>query len=147
MVAWSHVLSALKRKYAKIVGRPYREEDLAHLVAVILMFNPEEDLGAIRPTRDYPGGRVKWTPLVLQLLRETEHGLSVGQIAPLAMTATGMDANDRTKRRRTSVTLHHTLDRLEARGLVQTGSRDGRPIVWRLAESEREQLTGCPYQP
>jgi len=64
-MAKSHVLSALKRRYAQTLDLAARGiavgDDLEHLGTVILMFAPKTDLAAIRPIRRYHSREGRWT--------------------------------------------------------------------------------------
>jgi hypothetical protein len=85
----THVLSALKRQYGRTLGSVARGEDrggdVAHLAAVIRMFNPDEDLSAIRAIRsnirhrrDRKGA---WTTRALAVLREAAEPMTTREIA------------------------------------------------------------------
>ena len=136
-MAESHVLSALKRRYALTLGqltygdREQAEADLAHLTAVIAMFNPAEDLSAIRPIRPYKPGRERWSRTVIKVLREANEPLPAREIARRVLRARGLDPNDQARMLSISCGLQAVLGRLAARGFVTVSEKPRRR--WALA--------------
>jgi hypothetical protein len=127
-MAETHVLSALKRRYALALGAR-ADADLAHLAAVIAMFNPDEDLAAIRPVRPYKAERERWHRSVLRALKVTDRPLRARELARLVMVAHGIDPRDHGRLVSISCGLQATLGRLEAQGFVVV---TGKPRRWKL---------------
>ena len=94
----SHLLHALRRRYAHTLGRIAAGElladDLAHLGAVIRMFSPDADLSAIAPVRPYrshkPGPRSAWVRAAIETLRTANGPLSAHEVAVLVIAAIGL---------------------------------------------------------
>jgi hypothetical protein len=133
-MAETHVLSALKRRYAQTlglvrIGADGAADDLAHLVAVIAMFNPDEDLGAIRAVRPYKADRERWHRSVLRALKAADRPLRARELARVVMVAHGIDPADRGRLLSISCGLQATLVRLAESGFVQT---TGKPRRWSL---------------
>ncbi len=131
-MAETHVLSALKRQYGKTLGLIRAGEacgdDLAHLIAVIAMFNPDEDLTAIKPVRPYPADRGRWTVDALDLLKHEGVAMSARAVARRLLTERGM-VHSLPNLQRAECTLHVVLGRLEGRGVVRENRE---PKRWRL---------------
>jgi hypothetical protein len=92
-MADTHVLFALRRKYAERLGAG-DQEAVAHLAPVIRMFSPGEDLSAIKPLRPYTNLRgVKgtlWHKLALDVLRTANGPMGAGEIARQIASARGI---------------------------------------------------------
>lgn len=133
-MAETHVLSALKRRYGQALGMlrqdpTQAEADLAHLTAVIAMFNPAEDLAAIRPIRPYKVDRERWNRTVLTILKGADRPLRAMELARLVLVAHGIDPTDERRLFSISCSLQAVLGRLAAKGLV---SFAGKPRRWTL---------------
>ncbi len=134
-MAESHVLFALKRQYARALGRlkyePEAQLDLIHLGYVIRMFSPAEDLRAIRPIRVYPSGRKRWLRHVLAVLRAAEKPLGGREIARRVLRSQGLP-EDLTHVLSISSGLATTLWKMVEKGWVKV---EGRPRKWSLPQS------------
>jgi hypothetical protein len=133
-MAETHVLSALKRRYAQTlglvrIGADGAADDLAHLAVVIAMFNPNEDLSAIRAVRPYKADRERWHRSVLRILKATDRPLRARELARMVMAAHEADPSDRGRLLSISCGLQATLGRLEAQGFIQCS---GKPRRWQL---------------
>ena len=131
-MAETHVLSALKRRYAQAlglvrIGADGGDADLAHLAAVIAMFNPDEDLSAIRAVRPYKVERERWHRSVLRALKAADGPLRARELARLVMVAHGIDPTDHGRLVSISCGLQATLGRLRNAGLVGV---TGKPRRW-----------------
>ena len=124
-MAETHVLSALKRRYGEVrwlaEAGADRTADLAHLAAVILMFNPAEDLAAIAPVRRNRNhkGRSKriWIETALDVLRAASEPLTTRQIARRVAQVRGAPPEALTS---IECSIQVTLDKLD--GVVRSGS-------------------------
>lgn len=127
-------MSALKRRYGQALGmrrlEPVQAEaDLAHLRAVIFMFNPAEDLAAIRPIRPYKVDRERWNRTVLTILKAADRPLRAMELARLVLVAHGIDPTDKRRLFSISCSLQAVLGRLATKGLV---SATGKPRRWEI---------------
>jgi hypothetical protein len=131
-MAESHVLYALKRKYARALGRlkyePEAQLDLIHLGYVIRMFSPAEDLKAIRPIRIYPHGRRRWLRHVMAVLRAAEKPLGGREIARRVLASQGLP-HRHVDILSISSGLPTTLGKMVERGWVRV---EGKPRKWSL---------------
>jgi hypothetical protein len=139
-MAESHVLSALKRQYARTLGFVEAGEDaaddLAHLAAVIRMFAPDEDLSLVRPIRPYPAKRDRWLREALALLRASSEPMTPRALARRILSARGV-ALTRKNLQPVEVSLHFCFERLEGRGLERMV---GPPKRWRVERHTCDDL-------
>jgi hypothetical protein len=131
-------LYALRRRYATTLGaiaaEPHRArelvDDLIHLEAVILMFNPAEDLAGIQPIRPYKArGRRHWSALAIHVLRAANAPMTTLEIAERVADLHGVSPEDRATRQSIESSLHGALAKRDG---VERLS--GSPKRWRLAE-------------
>jgi hypothetical protein len=125
-----HVLTALKNKRARIAGEiaanqravAQRQEQLAILDAVILMFAPDCNPEMIPPIR--PGshgmffGYRELSRLCMDYMRRANGPVKLGQIVDHAIAVKGF-TSDRRLRRHIGDTTRATLLRMARRGLVR----------------------------
>jgi len=131
------VIAALKRRYGQCKGqsgdlfadRERIRGDMGHLAAVLVMFEPDIDLAAIRTIRPYKPVRGRWNRTALEILRKTNHPLKAFELARLVMSAQGV-APDRRTLCSIGYSLQAVLSRLEAGGLVKA---TGKPRRWAIA--------------
>jgi len=71
----SYVVTALRRKYAELLGWE-DAEGLAHVGATLLIFSPDEDLSAIAPVRPYKANRERWSRTALEILRTSQKAMT-----------------------------------------------------------------------
>jgi hypothetical protein len=132
-----YVISALSRKYARLKGRllgaPGSNQvitDMAHVGAVLRMFDPELDLDVIRPRRVYEPNRRKFSRTALGIMRTAGRPLQARELARMVMEAQGTDPTDHKRLLSISCGLQAVLGRLEGQGLVVT---TGKPRRWAIA--------------
>lgn len=136
------VLSGLKRKYAHTLGLQIVHEgdperlacELAHLVAVILMFNPDQDFGTIKPIRPWSNRRGRagrpWTVMALDVLRTANVPLTTREIARRVAIADGV--SDPKTLYSIECSLHSTFARRVGVGVVR---KPGSPKRWALGDT------------
>lgn len=132
LVADPHVLFALRRMYGELLGRAGSDADVAHVAAVLLLFNPDEDAAAIAPIRPYvirsgksPRGAV-WMRGALDVLRTANAPLTASELAALVIAARGIPYSRALHRNATA----SLLTGLKAKpGVV---CHHGRPRRWGL---------------
>lgn len=124
-MAERHVTFALRRKLAELRGELVYTPDVDREVmtlaaeqvgAVLLMFNPTEDLAPVKPRRPYRPIGVKWRPEALNILRTAERPLTARELTRLVMKRVGAP-NERRVVKSIENSLHVLLTRLEGRGL------------------------------
>jgi len=115
-------LYALRRRYGTTLGaiaaEPHRVreliDDLLHLEAVILMFNPAEDLAGIQPIRPYKArGRRHWCAMAIRVLREANAPMTTLELAEQVADRYRISPEDRAARQSIESSLHGTLGRCE----------------------------------
>jgi hypothetical protein len=130
-------LYALRRRYATILGAiaadPHRArelvDDLLHLEAVILMFNPTEDLAGIQPIRPYKArGRRHWCALAVQVLRSANGPMTTLEIAERVADLHGVSPEDKAARQSIESSLHGALNKRDGIDRLP-----GSPKRWALA--------------
>lgn len=132
-----YVVAALKRKYGQCKGqladlfseRDRIKADMAHLGAVLVMFEPDIDLAAIRAIRPYKPGRGRWNRTALEILRKANHPLRAFELARMVMSAQGVPP-DRDTLFSIGYSLQAVLARLQVQGLV---TATGKPRRWSIA--------------
>lgn len=140
-MAESPVIFALRRKYAQLRGMEahYATEDreavsvaLGHVGATLLMFNPAEDLAAVRPRRPYNFRGGLWTRLAITILQVEGRPMSARALARRIIGVRGLDHQDRATLKSIECALHKTLTRLEGHGLDRVCER---PKRWATPQS------------
>jgi hypothetical protein len=94
-----YVVAALTKRYARAKGqlgdlladREAIKADLAHLGAVLAMFEPGIDLVGIPPTRPYKPARGRWNRTAMEALRKANHPLKAFELARMVMSQPGVD--------------------------------------------------------
>ena len=100
----SHAIFALRRRYAHTLGElramepkcAKLKEDLAHLAAVIRMFQPSSNLPAIAPIKPRAPQKNSYLPQALTVLRLANAPMSTREIAKRILTLRGIEINERT---------------------------------------------------
>ena len=129
-----YVINALRLKYGRLkgllaanAGSNQLASDLAHVGAVLLMFDPGADLDAIPVRRPYKPHRERWSWTALRILRTADRPLRARELARMVMVAQGVDPTDHGRLVSISCGLQGVLGRLAAQGLVYTV---GKPRRW-----------------
>jgi len=128
------VATALKRKYGELKGRDAYlfadhaaiRADMAHVGAVLAMFDPGADLAAIPARRPKKPNGGRWTRTALGILKRANRPLKAYELARLVMSELGVPP-DRATLFSIGCALQSSLARLEARGLVRSV---GKPRRW-----------------
>ncbi|HEY8004165.1 MAG TPA: hypothetical protein VIE16_08055 [Phenylobacterium sp.] len=132
-----YVIRALREKYGKLKGllaaSPGSNQlasDLAHVGAVLAMFDPDADLDAVPVIRPYKPSRERWSRTALRILRTADRPLRARELARMVMVAQGVDPSDQRRLVSISCGLQAVLGRLADQGLVVTTSK---PRRWAVA--------------
>ncbi len=144
MEATSPVLSGLIRKRSEMSGEADRlatqlaaiGANVAHLDAVIGLFDPAFDLATIRPKRPRTSDATKpgeMSRFVLDALREAGEPVPTAVIAARLMAERCMDDQDRKLVRAVSKRVGMTLRHQERRGTVRSQPGPGRTMLWEVA--------------
>lgn len=127
-----HVLSALRLKYGELLGRGGAAADVAHVAAVLLLFNPDEDVAAIQPIRAYvnrsgksPRGAV-WVRGALNVLRTANAPMNASEIARRVIATQGLPYSRALHRNATASIL------TGLKGKVSLVGHPGTPRRWLL---------------
>jgi hypothetical protein len=140
----SSVVAALVQRRAELAGRietmqgelQQLHADLACLDAVIRQFDPERDVGAIRPKyRRAPTaaefGSISRT--VLDVLRRAGEPLSAAAIADRIIAERGLNAGDRALVRSMGKRVAMALRYQRTNGMVEEAEVEGRLGMWEIA--------------
>ena len=133
-MAERHVTFALRAKYARLKGalEHYKGDDpgpLAtakyHVGAVLLMFNPSEDLDAVKAVRPCSHRRGRWSRWAMDILRHANGPLTAQELTRRIMAEAGLDQAGP----RPSFSLHRVRATPNPRpyGGPRRGARDGPP--------------------
>ena len=130
-----YLTGALKRMYAQRLGegadlladRDRIRSDLEHLGAVLRMFDPAINLGAIKSIRPRTPNRGRWNRTALKILRQASEPMRGRDLARRVMVAHGIDPNDLGVMFSIEASLQAVLLRLQRQGLIVTR---GKPRRW-----------------
>ena len=121
-MAERHVVFALRRKYAELKGvlkfdptaDPFATVKAINEVGCVLrMFNPGEDLSAVRPRRPYkPGRSHSWTRTGLDILRREGRPMTGRALAKRVLATEGVEPKADVLMS-VECSLHATLGRME----------------------------------
>jgi hypothetical protein len=112
----AYVVTALRRKYAELLGQDDAEA-VAHVGATLLLFNPAEDLALVKPIRPYKHQRQKWMATVCGILRREGRPMTGRELTYAVMQERGVNITDLTRLKSIECGLHATLERLEGEGV------------------------------
>ncbi len=139
-----YVLAGLTKHRAELTGEADTLKvrlaqigtDLGHLDAVIRQFDPDYDLGSIRPKRQRgpdaarPG---EMSRFVLSVLREATEPVPTPDITARFMAQRDMDSQDRKLVERITKRIVSTLRHQGQRGTVRSQPGPGRMLLWEVA--------------
>lgn len=145
-MAEAHVISALRAKRAELAGLilqlerdvAQRRADLAHVDGAIRLFAPTIEPETIGPKfvrqRNQWFGRGELARGILGVLRRSGCPLAAVGIAGALMEAKGLDVGDRVMLVLVQKLVHRAIRHHERRGVVHRAGRNGRTVLWQLAE-------------
>lgn len=139
-MAETHVLSALRSKYAELMGQLRLLErdaerlrvDLYHVECAMRLFSPDSEM----PTAKRPRKANRWsvggngTRMALAVLRDADGPLTAHEIALEAMRRAQMPTDDGIVVKAVASSLRGSLKRRAGKGVVMV---DGFPKRWALA--------------
>ncbi len=136
-----YVLACLTRRRAELTGEAEALRarlvrigtDVGHLDAVIRQFDPDYDLGSIRPKRprgEDIAGRGEMSRFILGMLREATEPVTTQEIVRRLMTERGQDMGDRRLVAQTMKRVGMALSRQKANGAVRVILVAGRNAGW-----------------
>jgi hypothetical protein len=140
-MARSNTILSLERKYARLLGRALKapskaiSRDIAHVEAVIRMFDPNWCGASIQPVA--PRTPCRWRKrgdglrLALQVLREADGPLSATEIATRALTISGRATPSESDHRIIGTDLSYLLRRHLGAALVEI---EGRPRRYQIVQ-------------
>ena len=134
-MAERHVTFALRAKYARLKGalEHYKGDDPGplitakyHVGAVLLMFNPSEDLEAVKAVRPCSHRRGRWSRWALEIMRHANGPLTAQELTRRIIAEAGLDQADLDQFSSIECALHRTLGRMEGRAVVRVTDRPKR---------------------
>jgi hypothetical protein len=140
-----YVVSGLVKRRAELAGEADALKgrlaqigaDLGHLDATIRLFDPDFDLGAIRPKRvragDGAAHRGEMSRAVLGVLREASEPMTTAAVVATVMAGRGMDAQDREAVGLMMGRVGMALRRQERNGALRGERRPGQAVLWGIA--------------
>ncbi len=140
-----YVLSGLTKRRAELTGAADTLHarlaqigtDLGHLDAVIRQFDPDYDLGSIRPKRPRApdvAGRGEMSRFILGVLRDAAEPVTTQEVARRLMTERGQDMEDRRLVAQTMKRVGMALSRQKANGAVRAIQGPGAVTLWEVAQ-------------
>ncbi len=141
-----YVLSGLTKRRAELAGEADTlhtrlaqiATDVGHLDAVIRQFDPDYDLGSIRPKRPRTqdaAGRGEISRFVLQVLREAAEPVATHEVMRRLMTERGQDAGDSRLVKLTMKRVGMAFSRQKALGTVRAIQGAGAVTLWEAEKS------------
>jgi len=138
-----YVLSGLTKRRAELTGEADTLKarlaqigtDLGHLDAVIRQFDPEYDLGGIRPKRPRGpdvAGRGEMSRFILGVLREATEPVTTQEAVRRLMTERGQDAKDRRLVKLTIKRVGMAFSRQKGLGTVRAIQGPGPVTLWEV---------------
>ncbi len=136
-----YVVSGLVKRRAELVGEADAlrtrlaqiATDVGHLDATIRLFDPDFDLGAIRPKRRRAAGtagRGEMSRAVLGVLRKAAEPMTTAAVVEAVMAGRGMDGQDRKAADLMMGRVGMALRRQERNGVVRGERRTGQAVAW-----------------
>ena len=138
-----YVLAGLAKRRAELAGEAETlrarlvqiATDMGHLDAVIRQFDPDYDLGSIRPKRSRgpdvarPG---EISRFVLGVLRDAGEPVPTSDVAARLMAERGMDRQDRKLVEQITKRIVSTLRHQGHKGTVRPQPGPGRVLLWEV---------------
>jgi hypothetical protein len=112
--------------------------DTGHLDAVIRQFDPDYDLGSIRPKRPRvqdAAGRGDMRRFIMKVLREATEPVATHEVMRQLMTERGQDTGDRRLVKNTMKRVGMAFTRQKANGTVRAIQGAGPIALWELCDS------------
>ena len=138
-----HVLSGLAKRRAELAGEADKLHarlaqivtDTGHLDAVIRQFDPDYDLGSIRPKRSRvqdAAGRGDMSRFIMRVLREATKPVATHEVVRRLMTERGQDVEDRRLVKNTMKRVGMAFSRQKAAGTVRAIQGAGPVTLWEV---------------
>ena len=138
-----YVLSGLAKRRAELAGEAETlrarlaqiATDTGHLDAVIRQFDPDYDLGSIRPKRPRvqdAAGRGDMSRFIMKVLREATEPVATHEVVRRLMTERGQDAGDRRLVKNTMKRVGMAFSRQKAAGTVRAIQGAGPVTLWEV---------------
>lgn len=121
----------LRARLAQIAG------DTGHLDAVIRQFDPDYDLGSIRPKcarGPDVAGRWEMSRFIMKVLREAAEPVATHEVVRRLMTERGQDTEDRRLVKLTMKRVGMAFSRQKANGTVRAVQGAGPVTLWEVAD-------------
>jgi len=104
---------------------------------VIRQFDPDYDLGSIRPKRTRGpdvAGRGEMSRFILGLLREATEPVTTQEVARRLMTQRGQDLENRRLAAQTVKRVGMALSRQKANGAIRSEQGAGQFVLWQITK-------------
>ncbi len=139
-----YVLSGLTNRRAELAGEAEAlrsrlvqiATDVSHLDAVIRQFDPDYDLGSIRPKRPRvqdAAGRGDMSRFIMRVLREAAEPVATHEVVRRLMMERGQDAEDRRLVKQTMKRVGMAFSRQKALGTARAIQGPGPVTLWEIA--------------
>ena len=139
-----YVLAGLTKRRAELSGEAETlrarlaqiATDTGHLDAVIRQFDPDYDLGGIRPKRPRTqdaAGRGDMSRFIMKVLRDATEPVATHEVVRRLMTERGQDTGDRRLVKNTMKRVGMAFSRQKANGTVRAIQGPGPVTLWEVA--------------
>jgi len=139
-----YVLAGLAKRRAELSGEAETlrarltqiATNVGHLDAVIRQFDPEYDLGSIRPKRPRvqdAAGRGDMSRFIMKVLREATEPVATHDVVRRLMAERGQDVEDRRLVKLTMKRVGMAFSRQKANGTVRAIQGAGPLTLWEIA--------------
>ena len=138
-----YVLAGLAKRRAELAGEAETlrarlaqiATDTGHLDAVIRQFDPDYDLGSIRPKRPRvqdAAGRGDMSRFIMKVLREATEPVATHEVVRRLMTERGQDVENRQLVKNTMKRVGMAFSRQKAAGTVRAIQGAGPVTLWEV---------------
>ncbi len=139
-----YVLAGLAKRRAELAGEAETlrarlaqiATDTGHLDAVIRQFDPDYDLGSIRPKRPRTQDAAKrgdMSRFIMKVLRDATEPVATHEVVRRLMAERGQDAEDRRLVKQTMKRVGMAFSRQKANGTVRAIQGPGPLTLWEVA--------------
>ena len=140
-----YMLAGLTKRRAELAGEAESlrarlaqiATDTGHLDAVIRQFDPDYDLGSIRPKRPRlqdAAGRGDMSRFLMKVLREATEPVATHDVVRRLMTERGQDAGDRRLVKNTMKRVGMAFSRQKTAGTVRAIQGAGPVTLWEVVQ-------------
>jgi len=148
-MAESHVINGLVSKHSELAGQidhhnkqiKQIQKDLTAIAGAIKVIEPDFNLREIKAKAPKPNNRFfksrEASQLILEVFRDSGNDISTSEVFDRVASAKGIDIDSMKDEdwKAFKATLFTIMKRMQKRGIIEEGGREGQTIIWRLLAS------------